>query len=72
MDSPSQGPGRRAFENSTILCGRTASFCGRCMYHCHILQHEDHDMMRPVVVMLAELMPFMDMHARHGKMSVGP
>jgi spore coat protein A len=39
-------------------------FCGRYMYHCHILEHEDHDMMRPFVVMPAELMPFMDMHGR--------
>jgi spore coat protein A len=38
-------------------------FCGRYMYHCHILEHEDHDMMRPFVVMPAELMPFMDMDA---------
>jgi spore coat protein A len=37
-------------------------FCGRYMYHCHILEHEDHDMMRPFVVMPAELMPFMGMH----------
>jgi o-aminophenol oxidase len=44
-------------------------FCGRYMYHCHILEHEDHDMMRPFVVMPAELMPFMDMHAGHGDMS---
>jgi FtsP/CotA-like multicopper oxidase with cupredoxin domain len=44
-------------------------FCGRYMYHCHILEHEDHDMMRPFVVMPAELMPFMDMHAGHGNMS---
>jgi spore coat protein A len=43
-------------------------FCGRYMYHCHILEHEDHDMMRPFVVMPAELMPFMDMHASHGDM----
>jgi FtsP/CotA-like multicopper oxidase with cupredoxin domain len=42
-------------------------FCGRYMYHCHILEHEDHDMMRPFVVMPAELMPFMDMHAGHGE-----
>ncbi len=41
-------------------------FCGRYMYHCHILEHEDHDMMRPFVVMPAELMPFMDMHAARG------
>jgi FtsP/CotA-like multicopper oxidase with cupredoxin domain len=38
-------------------------FCGRYMYHCHILEHEDHDMMRPFVVMPAELMPFMDVQA---------
>ncbi len=38
-------------------------FCGRYMYHCHILEHEDRDMMRPFVIMPAELMPFMDMHA---------
>jgi spore coat protein A len=44
-------------------------FCGRYMYHCHILEHEDHDMMRPFVVMPAELMPFMDMHAGHGDMA---
>jgi len=43
-------------------------FCGRYMYHCHILEHEDHDMMRPFVVMPAELMPFMDMHAGRGNM----
>jgi spore coat protein A len=46
-------------------------FCGRYMYHCHILEHEDHDMMRPFVVMPAELMPFMDMHASHGDAANG-
>jgi FtsP/CotA-like multicopper oxidase with cupredoxin domain len=40
-------------------------FAGRYMYHCHILEHEDHDMMRPFVVMPAELMPFMGMHGGH-------
>jgi FtsP/CotA-like multicopper oxidase with cupredoxin domain len=29
------------------------------MYHCHILEHEDRDMMRPFVTMAPELMPFM-------------
>jgi o-aminophenol oxidase len=29
------------------------------MYHCHILEHEDRDMMRPIVIMPAELLPFM-------------
>jgi o-aminophenol oxidase len=41
------------------LAVRFAAFSGRYMYHCHILEHEDRDMMRPVVVMPAELMPFM-------------
>ncbi|HLQ48991.1 MAG TPA: multicopper oxidase domain-containing protein [Candidatus Dormibacteraeota bacterium] len=38
---------------------RFESFAGRFMYHCHILEHEDRDMMRPFVTMPAELMPFM-------------
>jgi spore coat protein A len=38
---------------------RFETFAGRFMYHCHILEHEDHDMMRPFVVMPPELMPFM-------------
>ena len=41
------------------LAVRFETFSGRYMYHCHILEHEDHDMMRPIVVMPAELMPFM-------------
>jgi spore coat protein A len=41
-------------------------FAGRYMYHCHILEHEDHDMMRPFVVMPGELMPFMERHGRDG------
>jgi spore coat protein A len=39
---------------------RFGVFAGRYMYHCHILEHEDHDMMRPFVVVPPELMPFMD------------
>lgn len=38
---------------------RFETFSGRYMYHCHILEHEDRDMMRPVVVMPPALMPFM-------------
>jgi FtsP/CotA-like multicopper oxidase with cupredoxin domain len=34
-------------------------YSGRYMYHCHILEHEDRDMMRPFVTMAPELMPFM-------------
>jgi FtsP/CotA-like multicopper oxidase with cupredoxin domain len=38
---------------------RFTSYSGRYMYHCHILEHEDQDMMRPFVTMPPELMPFM-------------
>jgi spore coat protein A len=38
---------------------RFETVAGRFMYHCHILEHEDRDMMRPFVVMPPELMPFM-------------
>jgi spore coat protein A len=30
---------------------RFTSYSGRYMYHCHILEHEDRDMMRPFVTM---------------------
>jgi spore coat protein A len=35
-------------------------FTGQYMYHCHILEHEDHDMMRPFVVMPREVMDVLD------------
>jgi hypothetical protein len=35
------------------------TYCGRYMYHCHILEHEDRDMMRPIVIMPMRLEPFM-------------
>ena len=38
---------------------RFTKYGGRYMYHCHILEHEDRDMMRPFVTMPPELMPFM-------------
>jgi FtsP/CotA-like multicopper oxidase with cupredoxin domain len=41
------------------LAVRFEAFSGRYMYHCHILEHEDRDMMRPVVVMPERLQPFM-------------
>ena len=43
---------------------RFDGFTGRYMYHCHILEHEDHDMMRPFVVTprpVMDLMPDMPM-----------
>jgi o-aminophenol oxidase len=38
---------------------RFTTYSGRYMHHCHILEHEDRDMMRTFVTMPAELMPFM-------------
>jgi FtsP/CotA-like multicopper oxidase with cupredoxin domain len=38
---------------------RFTTYSGRYMYHCHILEHEDRDMMRPFVTMPPDLMPFM-------------
>lgn len=39
---------------------------GRYMYHCHILEHEDTEMMRPYVVVPAETMAFMSGMAMPG------
>jgi spore coat protein A len=36
-------------------------YTGRYMYHCHILEHEDHDMMRPFIVMPAAARAAMNM-----------
>ena len=41
------------------LAVRFETYSGRYMYHCHILEHEDRDMMRPIVIMPAQLGPFM-------------
>jgi len=41
------------------LAVRFETYSGRYMYHCHILEHEDRDMMRPIVVMPKELASFM-------------
>jgi FtsP/CotA-like multicopper oxidase with cupredoxin domain len=41
------------------LAVRFETYSGRYMYHCHILEHEDRDMMRPIVIMPKELGPFM-------------
>ena len=43
---------------------RFEPYAGRFMYHCHILEHEDRDMMRPFVVTPPALMAFMNMAAR--------
>jgi spore coat protein A len=46
------------------FAARFEGFTGRYMYHCHILEHEDHEMMRPFVVIpeaAMNLMPDMPM-----------
>ena len=40
-----------------------SGYTGRYMYHCHMLEHEDMDMMRPFVVMPAAAMTAMGMPA---------
>jgi len=42
-------------------------YTGRFIYHCHLLEHEDHDMMRPFVVMPGDAIAAMRGHAaEHG------
>jgi hypothetical protein len=40
-------------ENMKILV-RFDQFAGRFVWHCHILEHEDHEMMRPLEVLAPE------------------
>ncbi|MGH8907578.1 MAG: multicopper oxidase family protein [Egibacteraceae bacterium] len=40
------------------VAGQFAGGTGNFVYHCHILEHEDEGMMRPFVVMPAEVMAF--------------
>ena len=54
-------PGDPAIPESAKL-----PYAGRFMYHCHILEHEDHDMMRPIVVTSGEVMDFMSMPGMNG------
>ena len=52
----------RAGEWVQVL-GHFAGATGSFMYHCHILDHEDHTMMRPFVVLPA---PLLALHRGHG------
>lgn len=52
------GPG----EVVSVL-GRFRGAAGSFMYHCHIMDHEDHTMMRPFAVLPPDVMAF---HAGHG------
>lgn len=45
------------------VLGHFEGAAGSFMYHCHILDHEDHTMMRPFVVLPKELLAF---HGGHG------
>ena len=37
-------------EQITRIIARFTSFTGKFVWHCHMLEHEDHDMMRPFIV----------------------
>jgi FtsP/CotA-like multicopper oxidase with cupredoxin domain len=43
-----------------VIAAQFIGFTGRYMYHCHILEHEDHDMMRPFIVIPSPAMNVMD------------
>ncbi len=47
-----------------VVAAQFNKHAGRFMYHCHILEHEDSEMMRPFVVVPKETMPFMG-HLKH-------
>lgn len=47
-------------EESVSIVARFNGYSGRYMYHCHVLEHEDHDMMRPFVVVPPEVLDLMD------------
>lgn len=45
------------------VLGHFDGAAGSFMYHCHILDHEDHTMMRPFVVLPPDVLAF---HGAHG------
>lgn len=66
-------PGERGADDAIItaedvlIAGCFDRHAGRYMFHCHILKHEDADMMRPIVVMPQALMRLMP-HRHHADM----
>ncbi|MGO1592096.1 MAG: multicopper oxidase family protein [Ancrocorticia sp.] len=72
---PADGPEITPVEAGTkdtwvVGAGEVVSFfghfegaCGEFMYHCHILDHEDHTMMRPFVVLPPDVLA---LHGGHG------
>jgi FtsP/CotA-like multicopper oxidase with cupredoxin domain len=61
-------PGERDSDDNVVtaemvtVLGCFGAHAGRYMYHCHILEHEDAEMMRQFSVLPAELMAFMGGH----------
>ncbi len=61
-------PGGRDADDNVVtaelvtIAGCFARHAGRYMYHCHILEHEDVEMMRPFTVVPPSLMAFMTGH----------
>jgi len=53
------------------LALRCDGFTGRYMYHCHILEHEDHDMMRLFVAAPGPVMKLMDSPMLDGTSGMG-
>jgi o-aminophenol oxidase len=51
----------RVNPNEIVTIGMVfKGFTGRFMYHCHILEHEDMDMMRPMVVVPPQVKPYVN------------
>ncbi|MEA2233338.1 MAG: hypothetical protein QOD83_3154 [Solirubrobacteraceae bacterium] len=65
-------PGEKGWKDTIVvrpgellpIVGEFSGGSGRYMYHCHILEHEDHGMMGTFVVMPEKVMPF-DTHPGH-------
>jgi len=74
-------PGERSSANGddaivsaemVIVAAQFRRHAGRYMYHCHILEHEDMEMMRPYVVTPRDTMPFMKNMGSSMNMGSGP
>jgi spore coat protein A len=52
------------------VAAKFEGYLGRYVYHCHLLEHEDHDMMRQFVVTRDDLVHEMDGDMGHGDMPV--
>jgi spore coat protein A len=53
IDADQTGPKDTVRINPGEMIGvamKFSPYCGKYIYHCHILEHEDHDMMRPFTV----------------------